>query len=195
MTMKKARILALAIAVFSVSQAMAGGKEKGIKGMSVEKQIKLAQSAAPLGVSRDATVMIAGEDGNLMEAKKGTNGFVCLPDIDGQEVPDPVCLDQAAYQWVMDLMANKPKPTNTAPGIAYMARGGWHWEKDGKIVMDKNEKGAKRVGEPPHWMILWPFDPKASGLPSRPEKFGTYVMFEGTPYAHLMIYQNPNKLK
>ena len=44
-------------------------------------------------------------------------------------------------------------------------------------------------------MILWPFDPKASGLPYHPEKFGTYVMFEGTPYAHLMIYQNPNKLK
>src|SRR3972149_2288203 len=107
MTMKKAMILALAIAVFSVSQAMAGGKEKGIKGMSVEKQIKLAQSAAPLGVSRDAAVMIIGEDGNLMEAKKGTNGFVCLPDIDGQEVPDPVCVDQAAYQWVTDLMVRR----------------------------------------------------------------------------------------
>ena len=108
--MKKVMILALAIAVFSVCQAMASGKEKGIKGMSVEKQIKLAQSAAPLSVSKDATVMIIGEDGNLMEAKKGTNGFVCLPDIDGQEIPDPVCLDQAAYQWVMSWLISRNPP-------------------------------------------------------------------------------------
>ena len=69
--MKKAMILVLAIAVFSVSQAMASGKEKGIKGMSVEKQIKLAQSAAPLGVSRDAAVMISAKTESLWRSRKG----------------------------------------------------------------------------------------------------------------------------
>ena len=76
--MKKVMILALAIAVFSVCQAMASGKEKGIKGMSVEAQINLAQKRGASRRIQDATVMIMGEDGNLMEAKKGTNGFVCL---------------------------------------------------------------------------------------------------------------------
>jgi hypothetical protein len=28
-----------------------------------------------------------------------------------------------------------------------------------------------------------------------PNPGGAYVMFDGTPYAHLMVYQDPNKLK
>jgi len=45
------------------------------------------------------------------------------------------------------------------------------------------------------WMILWPVENQTSGLPLMPNKFGTYVMFEGTPYAHLMVYQDPMKMR
>ena len=165
-----------------------------IKNMSKDQLIKLAVSAAPEGVSKDAAVLIPGADGKLVEVKKGTNGFTCIPDIDGQEKPDPICADEATMQWVNDLMNNAPKPTNVKPGIAYMAQGGWHFEKDGKILM-KPEAGATRMEEPPHWMVLWPFDSKASGIPSLPEKWSTYVMWDGTPYAHLMIYQDPNHMR
>ena len=178
----------------SVSMVM--GKEKGMKTKSKEEQIKIAQSAAPTNISKDATIMIFGTDGKLVEAKKGNNGFTCIPEIEGQETPDPICVDPAGWQWMSDAMSGAVKPTNTVPGIAYMARGGWHWEKDGKITpTTKGEAGAKRVKEPPHWMVLGPFDSKASGLPSLPSKFGTYVMYDGTAYSHLMIYQDPNKMK
>ena len=195
--MKKAVTLMTIGSVFVFAAvSMAGMKGKDVKSMSKEEQIKLAQSAAPDYISKDATVMMQDKDGKTIEAKKGTNGFTCFPDIDGQEVPDPICADQAAMQWVNDLMNKAPKPTNTIPGIAYMAKGGWHWEKDGKIIMDKNEPGARRMKEPPHWMLLWPFDSKMTGLPSNHHrKFGTYVMWDGTPYSHLMIYQDPNKMK
>ena len=92
-------------------------------------------------------------------------------------------------------MPTKPqKPTNTVPGIAYMARGGNHWEKDGKVLM-KQEPGAKLVKEPPHWMLMWPFESKAEKFPNAPNQAGAYIMFDGTPYAHLMIYQDPMKMK
>lgn len=91
------------------------------------------------------------------------------------------------------MLKNEPRPANPAPGVAYMANGGQHWEKDGKVVMNE-EAGAKLVDEPPHWMITWAFDPKTSGLPTQPNQGGVYIMFAGTPYAHLMIYQDPNKL-
>ena len=187
--------LVLIVVLSTVSTAIAKGKD--LKSMSKEEQIKLAQSAAPHHISMDATIMVMGPDGKMVEGKKGSNGFTCFPDIDGQEIPDPICADQATMQWVNDLMNKAPKPSNTVPGVAFMAKGGWHWEKDGKIIMDKNEPGAKRVKEPPHWMVLWPFDSKTSGLPHdhHHSKFGTYVMWDGTPYAHLMIYQDPNKLK
>ncbi len=178
-----------------IAVSTAGAKRKDVKSMSKEQQIKLAQSAGPYYISKDATIMMEDKDGKTVEAQKGTNGFTCFPDIDGQEIPDPICADQATIQWINDLMSKAPKPTNTVPGVAYMAKGGWHWEKDGKILMDKNEPGAKKVKEPPHWMVIWPFDSKAHGLPAYPGKLGTYVMWDGTPFAHLMIYQDPNKLK
>lgn len=171
---------------------MSSGTEK-VK-TSKDKLIKQALSAAPRSISKDAAVMIPGEGGMLETVKTGTNGFTCFPDVDGQEIPDPVCADENATQWIMDLIAKKDKPTNTMPGIAYMAKGGWHWEKDGKIIMNKDEPGARRVKEPPHWMIFWAFDAPKTMLPTMPKKFGAYIMFEGTPYAHLMIYQDPNAI-
>lgn len=159
-----------------------------------EEWMRLAESAAPPSIAKDATVMIPDEGGKLVEAKKGTNGFTCLPDLDDTPALDPVCLDEAANQWATSMMNNEPKPANTVPGISYMAKGGQHWEKDGKILM-KEESGAKLVNEPAHWMVMWPFDERQTGLPTLPNPSGVYIMFAGTPYAHLMIYQDPIKMK
>lgn len=194
--MKAVRVLIVFFGIVALFGFADAKEKKGMKAkdMPVEKQIRLAMSAAPSDISKDATIMVFGKDGKLMETRKGTNGFTCVPDVDDQEIPDPFCGDAAAMQWANDYMSKAPRPTNTSPGIAYMGKGGWHWEKDGKVVMSSAEPGAKRVKEPPHWMIFWPFDSEMTGLPSAPDKFGAYIMFEDTPYAHLMIYQDPNQL-
>ncbi len=196
--MKRTITLLLAVALVAglTAVSLAGMKGKNVMTMSKAEQIKIAESAAPPHISKDATIMVIGTDGKMVEARKGTNGFTCIPYIDDPEMPDPMCGDAATMQWANDFMNGAPKPTNTVPGIAYMGKGGWHWEKDGKIMPNtKNEPGAKKFKEPPHWMLFWPVDAKTSGLPSMPGKFGTYVMYDGTPYSHLMVYQNPNKLK
>ena len=51
--------------------------------------------------------------------------------------------------------------------------------------------GTKESKEPPHWMVIWPFDSASTGIPTKPNAGGTYIMFAGTPYAHLMVYQDP----
>jgi hypothetical protein len=39
-----------------------------------------------------------------------------------------------------------------------------------------------------HWMIImWPFDPAATGLPSSHRSTGAYIVWPETPYAHLRI--------
>jgi hypothetical protein len=159
---------------------------------SNKELIDLALSAAPPSISNDATVLVPGKDGNFVEAKKGTNGFTCLPDIPETPKPDPMCLDPAATQWAMSLLKGEAKPSNTVPGIGYMGRGGQHWEKDGKMFMTE-QPGAKIVDEPPHWMVFWPFDSKTTALPQT-HTHQAYIMFEGTPYAHLMIYQDPKEV-
>lgn len=181
----------LVVMIIAVSISMLFAAKKPV---TSEEWIKLAESAAPTAIAKDATVLIPGADGKLVEAKKGTNGFTCLPDLADTPALDPICLDQAANQWVASMMNNEPKPANTVPGISYMAKGGQHWEKDGKILM-KKEEGSKLVNEPAHWMVMWPFDEKLTGLPVMPNPSGVYIMFAGTPYAHLMVYQDPMKMK
>ena len=187
----------LCLSMSMVAVAAEKGQKKGgkdLKSMSQEKQIKLALSAAPLRISKDASVMLPGEEGKMVEVKKGTNGFTCIPTVNNRPDPDPMCYDAAVGQWVEAIQKKADKPGNTVPGISYMARGGYHWEKNGKVLMDE-EPGAKLVKEPPHWMMMWPFTSADTRLPSRPNPSGVWIMFEGTPFAHLMVYQDPNKMK
>ena len=166
---------------------------KEVKAMSEKEQTALAISGAPTHIAKEAGIMIYGADGKLTETKKSANGFTCIPSVMNLPDPDPMCMDTAVQQWLTDLMNNAPKPTNTVPGIAYMARGGSHFEKDRKVVMSGD--GAKIMKEPPHWMVMWPFDAAATKLPTAPDPSGVYIMFEGSPYAHLMVYQDPRKMK
>lgn len=182
-----------AITIAGDKPSKKGATVKEVKAMPEKDQTALALSAAPAHIAKEAGVMVYGADGKLTETKKSANGFTCIPTVMNLPVPDPMCMDAAVYQWMTDLMNNAPKPTNTVPGIAYMARGGSHFEKDGKVVMAGD--GAKIVKEPPHWMVMWPFDAAATKLPTTPNPSGTYIMFEGNPYAHLMVYQDPGKMK
>jgi hypothetical protein len=179
----------------SAADTPAGKKStvKDVKAMSEKDQTALALSAAPARVAKNAGVMIYGADGKLTEVRKSSNGFICIPTLMNLPDPDPMCMDAAGHQWLTDISSNAPKPSNTVPGIAYMARGGSHFEKDGKVVMSGD--GAKVVKEPPHWMVMWPFDPAVTQLPTVPNASGVYIMFQDSPYAHLMIYQDPSKMK
>jgi hypothetical protein len=159
--------------------------------MSDSEQIELARSAAPPSISKDATIMILDKDLKYKNVRTGSNGFTCYSDLDKIDVPVPSCMDTAAVQWWNDFTSGKPGPTNTVPGIAYMAQGALRWEKDSKIYMDWHEPGTRRVKEPPHWLLLWPFDPERTKLPTYPGKFGSSIMYSGTQWSHLMIYQNP----
>ena len=148
-----------------------------------------AQTGAPAAISANATISHIDPAGKAVHVvRQGTNGFTCSLIPDGSDAP--FCADAQAFQFLADAFTGKPKPTSTAPGIAYMAAGGMHYETpDGEIVMAPGAN-TKMVSEPPHWMLMWPADPATSGLPSKATG-ATYIMFAGTPYAHLMVYQDP----
>ena len=155
--------------------------------------IKKAVTGASAAIGAKATIAHIDTGSKAVHTwRQGTNGFTCTLLPDGSDAP--VCADAQGWQWVVDAFTGKPKPTNTAPGIAYMAAGGVHHETpDGGIVMMPGAN-TKAVQEPPHWMLLWPVDAATSGLPTK-STAATYIMFAGTPYAHLMIHQDPAKLK
>ncbi len=168
------------------------GRAQG--GMSNAQFIKRAENGAPAAISAKAAIArIDPSKKTVTELRAGANGFTCsvIPD----SMDTPYCGDKHARAWFAALLTGQPKPPNTEPGVSYMMQGGVHDETPvGDIVMEKGVN-TKEVREPPHWMLMWPIDAAASGLPTRPNPSGVYVMFAGTPYAHLMVYQNPATMK
>ncbi|HEY5413116.1 MAG TPA: hypothetical protein VIJ94_20580, partial [Caulobacteraceae bacterium] len=99
--------------------------------------------------------------------------------------PDPMCADSNAMAWLTALEADKPPPEGKA-GLIYMMQGG----VDASNVDPSATKPAAdadwiRTG--PHVMIVGDPSILASypGGP-KPDTSRPYVMFAGTPYAHLM---------
>ncbi len=82
--------------------------------------------------------------------------------------------------------AHKPKPTNSVPGITYMLAGATQ-----RSDSDPYDATSPPITVGPHWMIMWPFDPKTTGLPTTHKATGAYIMWAGSPYAHVHIMGRP----
>jgi hypothetical protein len=153
---------------------------------TMQAKIKRALSAAPPNVAKAAKVVDMDGQGKMTVLREGTNGFTCFPGHPGVVGDVAMCADAPSMQWVSDFMSHKSKPTNTEPGVIYMLAGGTDWS-----ATDPNATSGTPIKEPPHWMIMWPFDPATTGLPTTPKQTGTWIMYAGTPWAHLMINQHP----
>src|ERR1700693_5591263 len=151
-----------------------------------EVKIKRAMSAGAPSVTAKAKIVEMDDKGKMIVLREGNNGWTCFPGHQGVIADDPECDDEAARQWEDDWMAHKAKPSNTRPGLIYMFAGGTDWS-----ARDPWATSGTPIQEPPHWMIMWPFDPKASALSDKVKTTGTWIMWAGTPYAHLMINQKP----
>jgi len=153
---------------------------------TTQAKIARALSAGPASITATAAVDDMDAKGKITVLRKGTNDYTCFPGHPGVVGDDPLCMDQASMQWADDWFKHKPKPTNTKPGVTYMLAGGSDWS-----ASDPFATAGTPIKEPPHWMIMWPFDSKTSGLPTTLKTTGTWIMYAGTPYAHLMINGKP----
>jgi hypothetical protein len=155
--------------------------------MSSAELIRSATSAGPRSISDNATVMAADASGKMVQLRPGTNGWTCIPDEPSTPGLDPMCIDKNGMEWVSALIAKAPKPKNTAPGLIYMLEGG----SDISATDPFATKTDHYVSSPAHYMIMWPYDAKSTGFTTTPKKTGTWIMWAGTPYAHLMVNQTP----
>jgi hypothetical protein len=165
--------------------ALAGMDESGgAAGEPPEVQIARAIAAGPPHVAESARIVGVDAQGRRIVLREGGNGFTCQPG--NPQVPGrpASCSNEAARQWAADMAAHKAKPTNTEPGIVYMLGGATQ-------VSDPSGNAGTPVTIGPHWMILWPFDPKTTGLSATRKDTGAYIMLAGTPYAHLRIMGQP----
>jgi hypothetical protein len=155
-------------------------------GDSTQIKIARAMSAGPADVAKTARIVDTDAQGKTVVLREGNNGFTCMPgnlEVVGEP---PMCVDAAAMQWYDDAEAHKPKPTNTIPGITCMLAGATQ-----RSDSDPHDTTSMPIEIGPHWMIMWPFDPKTTGLPTSHKPTGAYIMWAGSPYAHLHIMGRP----
>jgi hypothetical protein len=154
-------------------------------GETTQAKIARAMSAGPADVAKSARIIDTVAHG-IVVLREGNNGFTCMPG-NPQAVGDPpMCADAAAMQWSEDFKAHKAKPTNTEPGIIYMLAGATQ-----RSDTDPYDTTSPPIPIGPHWMIMCPFDPKTTGLPTTHKPTGAYIMWAGSPYAHLHVMGRP----
>jgi hypothetical protein len=155
--------------------------------MSDEDMTKLAISAAPAAIVKDAKVVTVDHEGKIRVLREGSGSWTCMPGHADPSNPDPMCGDKNAMEWASAWMAKKEPPANQV-GFMYMLQGdGGASNTDPYATKEEANNNWIKTGA--HVMIVgsgakmlegYPRDAKAD--PTKP-----YVMWAGTPYEHLML--------
>ena len=161
------------------------------------EQIAAAVLALPPGLRADATVLGYGADGKMVEIRKGTGSMICLANDPKGEDFHVSCyhnsmepfmargralrasgvkgalVDSARFKEVREGKLKMPKN----PATLYQLFGG-------KFDAAKNEvTGAKAL-----YVVYIPFATGATtGLAEKPNGTQPWIMFPGTPKAHIMF--------
>ena len=169
---------------------MARPMDKGMAmapAMTKAQKIASAVSAAPSSISAKATILDWPEKDGMAPAvlRAGTNGWTCFPDMPNTKGNDPACMDKAWMQWA-DAYMSHTAPHVSSIGIAYMLGPGGG-EGSNTDPFATSATATNHWGHhPPHMMILTPDLKSLEGVSTDPMNGGPYVMFAGTPYAHIM---------
>lgn len=192
-----------AAALLSVS-VVAGGQQTGSSGqgskmvaphdmkmsgspMTKAQKIANALTAAPSSVSAKATIYDypEKEGGMPIVLRPGTNGWSCFPDMPETKGNDPMCADESWMKWIEAYLAHKT-PVLTKPGISYMLGSDGYWGSNTDPYGLTETATNQWSHHDPHLMLLYPDVKVLAGLPTDPNNGGPYVMYAGTPYAHIM---------
>jgi len=146
-----------------------------------QDKIENAMAAAPAAVSGDATIM----DWDETVLREGNNGWTCFPDSPDVPGDTPMCFDGQWMKWVAGWMS-QTEPDVTGLGLAYMLKGGVDASNTDPFATEP-PAGMDWVKSGPHVMVIVPDPSDLEGIPTDPDNGGPWVMWKGTPYAHVMM--------
>jgi hypothetical protein len=181
------RSLVLTAALSAATAVASLAQEMKPKPMTAAEKISNAASAAPASISAAATILDwpASEGAKPAILRQGSNGWVCYPDMPMTEGNDPMCLDRVWQVW-LDAYAAKTTPTITTIGVGYMVAPGGAWGSNTDPYATAKAADNQWGYDPPHIMLLLPAT-SLTGLSTDRGNGGPWVMWAGTPYAHVMV--------
>lgn len=148
--------------------------------------VRSAESAAPSSIAHAASIMTLDAAGTATVLRNGSNGWTCMPDSPTTPGPDPMCMDANAMKWADAWMHHKPPPEGVV-GVMYMLEGGTDASNTDPFATEPTAQNDW-IKTGPHIMVVGSREVLA-GYPSgqKPDTSAPYVMWAGTPYAHLMV--------
>lgn len=167
------------------------GEPKGSHASPAWEVWAYSQGAPPY-IGDAATVV--GGDGQVK--RQGSNEWTCLAG-NGRERPadgwpsphvaSPICADPEGMKWIQAYVSGA-KPKLERDTIIYMQAGDEGYDNtDPSVIEQKDAKPGQWIESGGHVMLM-PKDPKSIAKFTSDFNTGNpYVMFGGTPYAHLMI--------
>lgn len=165
-------VLTLLIAPSASAEPMASNKA----------MIKDALKAGPAEITDNATIMDMA--GNLL--REGDNGWICYPGKELDQGKDAMCVDDVWNRLVQAWINKQPFSTDRI-GISYMYGGDGVGVSNIDPFATSPTDDNQWVAEGPHLMIVVPNAEMLEGMTTDPDNGGPYVMWKGTPYAHIMI--------
>jgi hypothetical protein len=177
MSRSKPRLPALASLLVLIAAPLVG-QEAAYESPDTEAMIKDALSAATHEMAMGATVV----DWEQNVLKEGDNGWTCFPTPPPFEKA-PMCFDEPWLSWAASWMGKQPVDIDRI-GVGYMLAG-----DSGASNSDPYAEGETDdwVVAGPHLMVISPGNTGLAGITTDPSTGGPWVMWEGTPYAHIMV--------
>lgn len=161
---------------------------------TTDTQIQNALSAAPLAIAEAATILDypTVEGGDMVVLREGTNGWTCFTDWPVTPENDPACYD-SVWMTLNDALAAGLEPEITSPGLGYMLAGGNDPSNTDPFAFAP-APGEDWITTPAHLMLLVPGGFDASQFTTDHTAGYPFIMWDGTPYEHLMIPVNSNAM-
>lgn len=192
---RRAPYAVAALAAWMMSPAAASAQQDWA-GLPAELQIRLAEQAAPSDMRAGATVQGFDASGQRVTLREGTNELICM-------APDPTAERfevSCHFKGLEDFFARGRELT--AEGVTGNDRIQARWKEfsEGKLDIPYGsvnyiltgstfQPGTGEVLDPYlRWTIYTPNATAANtGLSTEPSAGGPWLMFPGTPGAHIMI--------
>ncbi|KJS38347.1 MAG: hypothetical protein VR70_10180 [Rhodospirillaceae bacterium BRH_c57] len=176
----------LAVALTALVAVPAVAEER-----STEDTISLALSAAPPQMRNGATVV--GADSAVL--RQGDNGFTCMITPEVPTGSAPMCADETWMPWAAGWLQGEPYEPQNRLGLAYMLAG--DTATGGASNIDPHAQAPATdnqwVVEGPHVMLIVPDEEMLSHITDDHTAGTPYVMWRGTPFAHVMMPVGPRE--
>ena len=192
--MKRSRV---ALSVFVTTLAMllvfAIAKDAPTE-MTDEEKIADAMSAGPNSITQDATIVEWPSEpgGEFNVLREGNNGWTCLASSSAAIVGgarNPSCSDETWFAWFKAIVAGE-EPNIEKVATSYMLSGDAGLSNTDPSATGPTEDNEWHVSGP-HVMVLVP-SLNYEGVSTNHTNGGPYVMWAGTPYAHIMVPIGPH---